>query len=543
MKKIKWFLFLLLLIGCREVSSVSSETTTSSGSSTDSNSTFTVTNYSNSSSSQTISVSLSSLSNEDIYVIWSGVGSSDQALTDGSGSGVQASSASASYSLGTKKSSNGKSKHNKIPDYVTKFRKNSPKLIKKSEFELNQNQFLLPSQSPNLNTVDVTTRSWHYSSSSTVSTTLRKSSTVGGKTLYIWVNDSVWTTTGEDEKVDSASLDEVVAKFWTDTSDIYNLTKDILGDEWGTHSYSNLISSSTSEIHIVFYDINSDGAWGTLGFYWSAHNYLNTSVSYSNEALVFFMDAPTYGQKTGGTWEVTDTAPTKMLGTLAHEFQHMVHFYQKGVIYGTSSDTWVNEMSSMLIEDLLATYIGGTGTGPAKDEGGRLSNYVSDPNCNLTLWSSTTSGSCTVYNSYETAFSFGGFLVRHYGGKDFLKSVVQSNSSDMTAISSALTAQSASDSWQLAFQKWGVTLAMDTTKGSLPDGYGYPELITGSYTLQSGDMYGFSSDSPFIYSTPPDTLKAYSNVIWKKYSGQSGSLDFSVNVPANTRLSILRTKN
>ena len=53
------------------------------------------------------------------------------------------------------------------------------------------------------------------------------------------------------------------------------------------------------------------------------------ATSRSAARLIFFMDSAFFAIPEGPTWEVTDYCPSQVIGVLAHEFQHMIHFYQK----------------------------------------------------------------------------------------------------------------------------------------------------------------------------------------------------------------------
>ena len=66
------------------------------------------------------------------------------------------------------------------------------------------------------------------------------------------------------------------------------------------------------------------------------------------------MDSAYFAVPDGPTWEVTDRGPSVIIGTLAHEFQHMIHFYQKPVVRDADSESWLNEMASEVAEDLIA---------------------------------------------------------------------------------------------------------------------------------------------------------------------------------------------
>jgi len=487
--------------------------------------------YTNSNSSNVdVEFSVNGLSSKQIYVVLSNSTSSAVTLSDGSGSGTALPSSAALF---YQEEENSRQYENILPDYVLETREKPFPLTPMSEGP----SYALSPAPPNYASIN-DTKNWKYDgNSNSVATTLRGQGALsGGKTLNVWVSNSMWTTGTENYRINQTRVDSVVSKFATDSNNIYSLTKNILGEEWGTHIYINLLAANQTEINIVFYDIGFDEAGSTLGFFWSINNFSAASSSetaHSNDALVFFMDAPTFGEMTGNTWEVSDKAPTIMLGTLAHEFQHMIHFYQKAILRGATSKTWLDEMSAQLTEDFLATYIGGNGTGPSQGDNSRLSNYVKTPNCDITSWSSTLFGECSVFDSYATAYAFGGYLIRNYGGASFLRSLVQSSTTGMDAVTYALAQEGSSDSASEAFRKWGVTLAMNPSKGILPTGYGYPELIDGSYTLQQADMYGFgSSYQPKIYTTPPATLKANSHVVWKYGSAQSGTGTAKVRVPA-----------
>ncbi|MCP5496670.1 MAG: hypothetical protein H7A23_19140, partial [Leptospiraceae bacterium] len=389
---------------------------------------------------------------------------------------------------------------NKIPDYVREFNKNPPVLTKAS----NSTNLNIKPPPINFYTVGTSTKTWKTSDNSTtsydpVSTTLRGQTTLSsGKTLHVWIGNNEWTYSSID-------YNDVSTIMNTFKSTIYDKAKKIAGNEWGTHGYSDLLSSSTSEIHIVLYDINGDGAYGTIGFFYNANNYLTSYVPYSNQALVFFIDSPTYIDSSSGSETV--------IGTLAHEFQHMIHYYQKNILKDASSNTWLNEMCSQVVEDSLAYYLGGFGTGPLYD---RLPGYVANPNGNITDWNGN------AFN-YETAYSFGGYLLRNFGGADLFTSIIQSSGVGMDAIDSALSQSSFSD-WKgnKAFMYWGASLAMNPSKGSLPKYFGYPATTVSGYfgsgsdlKLEAGNMYKDTKYQPKIYTTPPTTILTMSNVVYK----------------------------
>ena len=132
-------------------------------------------------------------------------------------------------------------------------------------------------------------------------------------------------------------------------NDIYDWVTGIFGAPWGSHSYSSsLIPGSTDEITILLFDIDGNnfnlGSGYTAGYFWSKDNFLSGSSNFSNERLMFYIDAPVFGAPDGGTWDITDYYPSEQISTLAHEFQHMINFYQKTVLHSFSYPDQRNEL-------------------------------------------------------------------------------------------------------------------------------------------------------------------------------------------------------
>ena len=135
------------------------------------------------------------------------------------------------------------------------------------------------------------------------------------------------------------------------------------GRSWGPHSNERLIPPrAADEIHIVLFDIENHGyptGPRIVGYFSRLHSYLRQPApsvyQYSSGRLALFLDSPYLASATGETWDVTDRRPSTVIGTLAHEFQHMIHFYQKPVLRDAISESWLNEQASEVAEDLIAT--------------------------------------------------------------------------------------------------------------------------------------------------------------------------------------------
>ena len=277
--------------------------------------------------------------------------------------------------------------------------------------------------------------------------TARKVVADGTTKLTIWVADASWTTSVRREMVDA-----VADRFLLpgNESDIYDLVTAIFGAPWDTHDRPCLIPAESSiGLHILLYDIDSDASDGvTRGFFAAKDNYVRTGsgsmTASSNERLMLYLDAPLLARTDGPSWEVTDHWPRQMLSTLAHELQHMIHFYQKRVKQGARSEVWLNEMASAVAEDLIVYNLQllgfngpravpnqeATAGGPANSEG-PLPLYNLHNDIAVTAWDGTL-------RSSSIGYALGAYLARTYKGAPLFQDIVQSDLEGVEAIEVAL---------------------------------------------------------------------------------------------------------
>jgi hypothetical protein len=277
------------------------------------------------------------------------------------------------------------------------------------------------------------------------------------RTLNVWVENTCWTS----GQITAGMVQTMANKFLQQdaTNDIYDWVSNIFGKEWGAHSYDNLIDQNTNNITILLYNIDGNtSASGILGFFWSKDNFKKSSIADSNERLMFYIDAGSYATKDDGTWEVTDYWPDLIISTLAHEFQHMIHYYQKNVLRGTSSETWLNEMCSMAAEDLVSSHLQTRGPrGVNYNDGtdgspdnlyGRLPQYQYN-NFSLTAWYSDSV-------NYAVTYGFGAYLARNFGHALLFRHIVQSTLGDEQAIEYALAETGhPGETFTSLLRKWG----------------------------------------------------------------------------------------
>ena len=408
--------------------------------------------------------------------------------------------------------------------------------------------------------------------------TCRKKVQADGKTLLIYVADESWTVLPDESKISQNKVDVMAEKFLKagSNNDIWDWTTDLLGAPWGSHSYNNLIANGAQDyITILLYDIKADADQGTtVGYFDTTHNFLNTSgSSRSQERLFFAIDSYLYAKKTGAAWDAGDAWPREVFSTLAHEFQHMIFFYQKQIAQKTDyAEVWLNEMCSMIVEDLLADKIGIPGprdviptiqnAGPVLSNWGRLNLYNARPDRSLTSW-----GGSEVLYDYASAYSFGAFISRNYGGAALLRRIVQNPYLDESAVTNAVTGMGYGEKdFTLLLQEWAAaSIKSDTISTAIPSFNRnsfvatYPNGSTGTlYNLGGINLYNYavyrntSESGPMTYAGPGVFSSATyplgemrpggpaSNIIILAGENLSGSHSWTVSIPTGSVFSIVR---
>ena len=243
----------------------------------------------------------------------------------------------------------------------------------------------------------------------------------------VWVNPSNVAATSSGNKVSIGVIDDIITKFiknYALEEAIFGTTSDLLITRSGT---DNMSSYPTKDyINIVLTDIGKDyglaakSQCGVVGYFW-AKDYYASSYSSSgaykstNEGKYFYIDIPfcNYVSGTNGNYSYDgngNTVSDTVISTLFHEYQHMINFNQKNMInhLDTNNCVWYNEMLSMLCEDLLQTQLGLT----EKVQDGRI------PNFNGYYYYSGAAQYLdqNSWVSYGTAYAFGAWLARNYGG-------------------------------------------------------------------------------------------------------------------------------
>ncbi len=407
------------------------------------------------------------------------------------------------------------------------------------------------------------------------------STAFGAKNLLVWVQDTAWNDPPGTEGpiVTQAMVDGLMDAFLkpddttnTHDNDIYDWVTAICGEEWGATNAMNLIGESDI-ISIVIYDIEGDKSTngGIMGYFWSGNNFMSADAPSSNEAILFALDSYLAAQPDEGkAWSPDAYWFKASLSTLAHEFQHMISFYQRQVISGKPSlPTFVDEMLSEGIEDLVASrllvpgprdvdllpanengpvYDFGAGTVSTKTGRLQLLNLMLNETIatSNTLWSNHQDNARLLTN-YAQAFGFSAWFLRNYGGPALYRSLYESDTTDINIVAAAartLDPNLAREGFWDYAGRWGAAILLSDGFAPMPyslnKGGAYSWVVNGS-SVRAGSInhFSYSYEGTYGSTTGPSLvttatigaveLKPYSNTYYLAGKGLSSKHRWTIN--------------
>jgi hypothetical protein len=267
-----------------------------------------------------------------------------------------------------------------------------------------------------------------------------------GRYSYIWVANAHpasgytkdWNSHITNDQIGSIreKFDGTMKKDYTDG--IFRNVSTIFGHEYGGGEGGHGGRDGDQHISILLYDIDGDydedQTGGVFGYFWGKDFYpqeqLNTNLK-TNYAEIFYLDA-----------HFADKYPEVIYSTMAHEYQHMIHFNMKTIRLGRSSATWFNEMCSMVAEDLV---LGNIDLDPAKyGPQSRLDVFAYHyAEAGTAYWPNDYPDYYTLLKRYANTFAFGAYLARNFGGAGFFHELMHNDQVNEAAISAAMAAPGA----------------------------------------------------------------------------------------------------
>ncbi len=270
-----------------------------------------------------------------------------------------------------------------------------------------------------------------------------------GENTYFWIQESV-----------NYDPDDLEALGDTFDQDIVPTNREFFGTEW------NPGVDGDPHIYILY---AGDLGYALAGYFSSADEINPLAHEYSNAHEMFLINSDNVY-----LWE------EYIYGTLAHEYQHMIHWYTD-----RNESTWMNEGFSMLAE-LLNGY----------DIGGHDYSYLVNTDIQLTDWGDEV-GSNSPY--YGASFLYMAYFLDRFG-EDVTKAVVAHPENSMESIDLVMNEMGIRDpltgeiiTANEIFADWAVTnLLLDPSVGDGRYDYGNYNPIQASLTET---VVGFPQDS------------------------------------------------
>ena len=299
----------------------------------------------------------------------------------------------------------------RMRELVEFYKKPTPSLLKKPiEWEIGQKDTL-----------------WAWDFSDTSHYQVPATCQAIGEYCYILVEDSVWT-----DRVDSTAVADLVKAF--DQSCKADPTKGIYQMDIETFGNPPDVDGDP-RIFVLVLDIkdnfSGEGAY-VAGYFYSLNEFSPDThgcdiCQYSNFREMVYVDCMPLDIKTD---------PDQARATLAHEFQHLIHWEQDW-----DEETWINEGCSGYAE-----YVCGYRSRRVGD------NFLANPNNGLTDWEGELA-------DYEQTFMFIVYLAEHYGGTQIVTQLVAEEANSIDGVNEVLAGEGAD--FPSVFADWVIANYLD----------------------------------------------------------------------------------
>jgi hypothetical protein len=307
----------------------------------------------------------------------------------------------------------------------------------------------------------------------------------GGRNAVIWV-DPRSTTSGSLTAEDLAYFKTTFCGPAGAAADGgFGRVKALLGDAWGAvdPSLATMLipdGPPLQDVNLVFLEV--PGALSTktwAGYFYGKNNFLRSygaAFTASNEALAFFIDA---------TQVHASTSSRGYIGSaLLHELTHMVNFYQRNVVRGTPNDTWLEETTATMTDDIVTP--AATPDHVSIMAAQRIRPYVASGGAiSLIAWDYPTQ------NTYSLAGAFAAFVDRRYG-TSILSGTIDCPGTSIDCVDGLIRAGGGT-SFADDFARVGASIFGLLPVAGTPADYGYPQKVSGAYTLAAIDVTAYAS--------------------------------------------------
>ncbi len=250
--------------------------------------------------------------------------------------------------------------------------------------------------------------------------------------VYFWVEDGVRYALADIERLVNTFEDQ-----------IYPRNHTLFGMEFSP--------GVDNDPHLSI--LYADDLGSAAGYFSSADSYDSAVEKFSNQSEMFYLSA-----------EHVNLSSEYVYGVMAHEFQHMIHWYAD-----RDESAWINEGLSELAVDLNGF-----------DLGGFSYLFAVNPDLQLNFWPGSGQGSSTPH--YGASFLFIKYLHQLYGD-EFIKDLVTEQQNGFAGIEAVMRSQGfAVDNEnfpaEALFQRWSIDNFIHTRQ-DIPRGSEYQWAVIG----------------------------------------------------------------
>lgn len=326
---------------------------------------------------------------------------------------------------------------------------------------------------------------YDYRSRQRVTATIRKES----EKAYFFVEDDWWNALDSSKQ---SRLQNIMNNLGVEFDTvIYPKLTQKLGPIWSPGV------DGDEKVTILFTRLIDNAA----GYFNPRDEYLSTEVSNTNEREMIYLS-------------VLNLESSRIKSFLAHEFQHLITFYNKNYLNDAIEDVWLNEMRS----EYVSTILGYDDIFSGSNLEDRLDDFLRSPSDSLTEWKGDPS-------DYGSVMIFAEYLYDQYG-ESLISSTVQNKKVGIESINEALAKISGAKKFSDVFTDWVLAVYFNDT--NIGEGrYGYKNLNLKNVRVSPTNQYQISAFSNIEISK---NLKDW-QPFWYKFTGTSGGrllkLDFN----------------
>ena len=275
-----------------------------------------------------------------------------------------------------------------------------------------------------------------------------------GDRLDFWVHNA---STAQNSRVTAELVHKTaVAYAWVEVGQEYErrMVRQAI-DEFSTRIYPAVVrafgreNSPGVDGDVRLHVLHTTGMGpGVAGYFLGADQNLPSAIPYSNAKEMFYINLE---------WLNRLPSVERYETTLAHEFQHMIHY-----AHDRNEEVWINEGLSVFSQETA---------GFAREVAFPIT-FASAPGTQLNTWAE---GAGSNYSHYGGSYLFVRYLVDRFGS-EIARALVAEAANGVEGVRRVLARPPFNSDFTQVFADWQVALALDKPNALEPGRYGYHEL-------------------------------------------------------------------